>query len=811
MSLFVLGLGLLEAALLIAPHQQLMAGVPLQPTRTPLGAPAPATAQPCRPNEGWRWTAQVDSALARAIEAQLAVEGLPVKVHALVNGEVDTCDNFARQSVSLYLWLDENLGSRTPEQEIIARISVLVREYGPTDLTTARLILPDGSARSLLPEAEAVSVLADPAALRPLEQSMEVFPKKVYVVVYDPLLGNGQLLSDYLGWNEHTDITQQTIAFFMNASANRMQYSVVETTVLTDGWPVKIDGFRYTEEEYLAVYHGQTTPHSPDNVDYNAIVNDSRLDICGKANRGEIDEVWIYNGPWFGFWESTLVGPGAYWYNSSPVPEPHTCDRLIPIMGPSPHVGADNAVHNFGHRNESTMVQVYGGWDMNRTEPARTSWDKWALVDYQSTTYDYSGCGSVHYPPNGQADYDYANPGSAQTNCSDFVNYPELHDPYSVLETVTCTTWSCDQFGYLSYWFGHLPSNAGCGADRMSADWWSYFANPDTALDPTGDCPYPPEVSIAGRVVFGDGTPAEGINVNISGPMVSSTTSGRDGRYSFSNLSHGTYAVAASGSGYTSPPAQDVSIPPPAYDVDFVMKRQQLAIESVSFSPQTIYTGDLVKVAAVLENVGDETTQTQGPDPGFVYEEGDTFISRGFSEVYGMWRLGVNWGPSFPYGSYGFRWGTGSAVTPGERVTIEGYMRLITPQTQDYWVGLVREGMGWWDEGKGRTTITVLACPTNTPAALLSAVPLDGAILHLSWSSVQNAAFYNLYRGTDPYMSPEDAPYQVISETSYDDVGVLGDPETTHYYIVKPVYGGDCVGTPSQTVGEFEFLLVSGQ
>ena len=182
------------------------------------------------------------------------------------------------------------------------------------------------------------------------------------MVVYDPLLSNGKLLSQELNWISHAALTQGTVDFFQQASHGEVNYSIVQTTVLTDGWPEKIDGFRYTEQEYLAAISGQGPWHSPDNVSYNKIVNDSRLDICGKANRGEIDEVWIYNGPGFGFYESTLVGPGAYWFNSSPVPGPHTCNRLIPIMGPSPERGLDCATENFGHRTESTMTQVYGGW-----------------------------------------------------------------------------------------------------------------------------------------------------------------------------------------------------------------------------------------------------------------------------------------------------------------------------------------------------------------------------------------------------------------------------------------------------------------
>ena len=68
----------------------------------------------------------------------------------------------------------------------------------------------------------------------------------------------------------------------------------------------------------------------------------------------------------------------------------------------------------------------------------------------------------------------------------------------------------------------------------------------------------------------------------------------------------------------------------------------------------------------------------------------------------------------FPYGAYIYRWGLGRSIQPGETVTIDGYIRLITPQVQDYWVGIVQEAMGWYNEGTGRTTITVLpGAPTH--------------------------------------------------------------------------------------------------
>jgi hypothetical protein len=313
----------------------------------------------------------------------------------------------------------------------------------------------------------------------------EVLTRKVYVIVYDPLLSNGQYLSDYLHWNEYTDLTRGTVDFFRQVTNGILNYEIVHTTIVTDGWPQKIDGFRYTEAEYLAAIRGEIPFHSPDNVDYNLIVNSPDFDICGRANRGEIDEVWIYNGPGFGFYESTLVGPNAYWYNSPPVPGPHACNRLIPIMGPSPERGLNCAIENFGHRTEATLTRVYGSWQQNRTSH---NWERFALVKALSPDYFYSGCGNIHYPPNGVADYDYGNTSAVLSNCDDFANYPNLGAPSNTATLITCSRWGCDHLDYFRFWFSHLPSKVGCGPDRVANNWWKYFSIPALALDPSAPC-----------------------------------------------------------------------------------------------------------------------------------------------------------------------------------------------------------------------------------------------------------------------------------------------------------------------------------
>jgi hypothetical protein len=308
------------------------------------------------------------------------------------------------------------------------------------------------------------------------------FPK-VYVIVYDPLLSNGKNLIEHMQWSDPAQITQDTINFFNDTSHGQVQYKLVGTEYVEDGWPELIDGFQYSETTYFQVLSDPDQAHYPTNVNYNSIID--RFDLCGKSNRREIDEVWVFNGPWFGFWESTLAGPNAYFYNSPPVMGT-ICERLLPIMGPSPERSIQEAIENFGHRTESTMYRVYGEWDYGNG--VNNNWEKFALVKAHVPSYSYSGCGNIHFPPNGVQDYDWGNTELVLTNCDDFNNYPYLSDPPNILKEVSCTEWGCNGLGYFDYWFRHLPANPGCGPDNVSNNWWNYFANPTLAKTPLEAC-----------------------------------------------------------------------------------------------------------------------------------------------------------------------------------------------------------------------------------------------------------------------------------------------------------------------------------
>ena len=87
---------------------------------------------------------------------------------------------------------------------------------------------------------------------------------------------------------------------------------------------------------------------------------------------------------------------------------------------------------------------------------------------------------------------------------------------------------------------------------------------------------------------------------------------------------------------------------------------------------------------------------TQGPPPGTLFQQGETYLARGFPEVRGAFRVGVGYerspddNPNYPY-----RWGLPDALEPGKKATITGYVKMDGSQRPTYWAGLVEELNRW--------------------------------------------------------------------------------------------------------------------
>lgn len=166
---------------------------------------------------------------------------------------------------------------------------------------------------------------------------------------------------------------------------------------------------------------------------------------------------------------------------------------------------------------------------------------------------------------------------------------------------------------------------------------------------------------------------------------------------------------------------------------------ETVEITNVILTPTTLDVGQMLNVSITVRNGTNATLSTQAPSPNFVYNEGETFLSRGYAEANGAYRVGIDFdgrsGVDHPY-----RWGLGSALAPNETRTINGQIRLNTIASKSYWAGLVQERVAWKQDNAGKTLINVTQTapppPTGNPTIIaVSFTPprlASGQLLHVS-------------------------------------------------------------------------------
>jgi hypothetical protein len=251
------------------------------------------------------------------------------------------------------------------------------------------------------------------------------------------------------------------------------------TTVLSlDEFPVKYDGFRYTDAAYWAIYSaGWSGAHSPDGVDYRMVARN--FDLARRVDFGEIDEVLMHGAPYFGYWETNMQGDGSYWCNSGPTPR-IPCSHMYVVLGFNYERGVAEMVHDDGHRAESIMSYVYGGWDAGLR---RNLWERFT-ANYGQTPGTSWGIGSCHYPFNASSDYDYSNTRNVQSTARLWEsmsagNFPDLTNATTLLGR---SAWGGTDYhrNYMKFFFSHMPYFAGRnqkdGLDRLN-NWWEYVFN----------------------------------------------------------------------------------------------------------------------------------------------------------------------------------------------------------------------------------------------------------------------------------------------------------------------------------------------
>ena len=274
-----------------------------------------------------------------------------------------------------------------------------------------------------------------------------------------------------MGWNKVEDLAVGFMSDILQASNGLVRYQIVQR-IDVDAFPVKVDDYVYGAHEYLDVLRGAAQPYMPQEADYHAIVN--RFGILDRVAKNEIDEVWVFNFPHAGFYESIMGGPDAFWCNAPPLKNTEASNRRFVIMGFSYERGVGEMLENMGHRAESIMEKTF-----ENIQGDANYWKRFTRFD--RTHPGKAALGNIHFAPNSDRDYDWNNPSTVKSDCDDWRdNFPNLK---GVTREVTAADWgNGDTRKHHLWWMSHFPKTKG-RRNGVHHNWWQYIANPNNVID----------------------------------------------------------------------------------------------------------------------------------------------------------------------------------------------------------------------------------------------------------------------------------------------------------------------------------------
>lgn len=313
---------------------------------------------------------------------------------------------------------------------------------------------------------------------------------RVLLIIYNPVVDSarGARLIQAMRWNDPDRLAAEYIADVRACSDGWVDYQIVQR-VEVDALPTKVDGFRYTPQEYVYVAQTHRGAHEPDAADYNAILE--QFSILPRVAAGDIDEVWLFGGPYFGFWEATMGGAGAFFCNGTPLANTAQCARRFVVMGFSYERGVGEMLEDLGHRAEAILARVFGAEDFLHwtytpaRSPATVSGVTLNLFErflcFDQIAPGKANVGTIHYAPNSHTDYEWGNPTPVRTCADDWNHFPNLPDPPDYREVDARAWGSGDIRAHHQWWLAHLPRAAGV-TNGVANNWWKYFIDVNDPL-----------------------------------------------------------------------------------------------------------------------------------------------------------------------------------------------------------------------------------------------------------------------------------------------------------------------------------------
>ena len=295
-----------------------------------------------------------------------------------------------------------------------------------------------------------------------------IVTSRVLLVIYNPVMdaSSGATLIQSMHWNNPDDLSNTFIQDILETSGGLARFQIVQRVELNE-FPALTDGYRYNPQTYLAAINRTQPAHQPEYVNYQAIL--TGLNVLPRITSREIDEVWLMGFPQAGFYESTMCGVGAFWCNSQPQTWSASCNRRFVVMGLSSERGVGEMLHSFGHRTESILTQTFA-----RTQGKANLYAQFA--QYDKLAPGKAQVGNIHFPPNGESDYDYNNPRKVLSNCHDWYNFPAFTND---IRAVNAEEWGNGDMRILhKWWYRHLPKVAGRTSGVVN-NWWQYTMDPN--------------------------------------------------------------------------------------------------------------------------------------------------------------------------------------------------------------------------------------------------------------------------------------------------------------------------------------------
>ncbi len=374
----------------------------------------------------------------------------------------------------------------------------VVRPRTPTGSRTTNIETPaetpalDQPTQTPAADRQTQSSQANQSARKPPQLEPLPLSPRVLMIVFNPVVNpqTGARLIETMQWNDPHILAADFIADVNACSGSQVTYRLAETTQL-DALPSKADGFRYTPQAYVDALRTQAGAHDPDLADYAAILQ--MTNAVARVADDEIDEVWLFGGPFMGLREAAMGGKDAFFCGGEPLRNTAACPRRFLVMGFTCERGVGEMLENLGHRAENILARVFHAeeflsWAYTSSRLPATVGTRTLNLFERFLCFDQiapgkANVGTQHHAPNSPMDFAWGVESPVPSCADDWERFPNLPAPPNY-RMMNARDWGGgDVRAHHHWWLRHLPKAAG-GANGIAHNWWRYVIDPNAVGKP---------------------------------------------------------------------------------------------------------------------------------------------------------------------------------------------------------------------------------------------------------------------------------------------------------------------------------------